>query len=400
MRHMKIDHRILLLSLVSGIFMGGIMGTRPLVPLLSNHLGATHLEIGIIVSFFSLLPLLFIVPLGRWVDRIGTKTPLILSSLLGSMGLMIPYFLESLSGIYTSQLISGLSQTIYVVAAQSFVGAMSEKGTGEINVTRFSIGVAIGSFIGPLVGGLLSDHWGYPFAFGVLGAIALSSALLAFFFFHQESSVPPSDPKLIPNTSSTKPRTLDLLKSTNIRRAIMISALVLLGKDMYLAYFPLLAASAGVSTTKIGLMVSINALAAILIRWFMPRLIESFTRNRVIIGSIFMSGLLFTLFPFFQNEWVLIGLSFTLGFGLGIGQPLSISTTLQFLPKDRVGEGLGLRLSINRLTQATGPALFGMLSQLFSLSSIFWLVGFIMMIGCMKTRIREEEAEPDLDHSV
>lgn len=81
-------------------------------------------------------------------------------------------------------------------------------------------------------------------------------------------------------------------------------------------------------------------------------------------------------------------LSFILGMGLGIGQPLSISTTILSLPKNRVGEGLGLRLSVNRLTQVVGPITFGAVANLLGYSAVFWIVGGVIFFGSFKTKIK------------
>ncbi|CAM5186084.1 hypothetical protein UACE39S_04424 [Ureibacillus acetophenoni] len=69
-----------------------------------------------------------------------------------------------------------------------------------------------------------------------------------------------------------------------------------------------------------------------------------------------------------------------------LGQPLSISATIQYLPKHRVGEGLGLRLSANRLTQLLSPLLVGGIAELVSMKGIFYLVGFILCVGSGKLR--------------
>ncbi|MFC0557602.1 hypothetical protein ACFFH4_00860 [Halalkalibacter alkalisediminis] len=72
-------------------------------------------------------------------------------------------------------------------------------------------------------------------------------------------------------------------------------------------------------------------------------------------------------------------LSFILGLSLGMGAPLSISRTITTLPKNRVGEGLGLRLSLNRLTQVVFPVLLVPLSLDYQVC--FDLSGFIIMSG-------------------
>ncbi|MFJ8266143.1 MFS transporter [Peribacillus asahii] len=72
-----------------------------------------------------------------------------------------------------------------------------------------------------------------------------------------------------------------------------------------------------------------------------------------------------------------------LGFCTGICQPLSIFATIIALPKERVAEGLGLRLTFNKLTQVIGSLSLGSLSSVFGTPSVFYTCGAIILIGSL-----------------
>lgn len=367
--------------IITLIYFTGVMGTRPLIPLLSSELEASTVEIGLIVALFPLLPFFFAIKIGQVVDRIGHKKPIIGSTIIGSLALGIPLFIPTLTGIYISQIVAGICQTVYAVSAQTFVSNRTVDSKKDDSIMIFSIGVALGTFVGPMLGGLFSEMWQYPVAFGLLGGIAVLSSILALFIdsTHHRLNEDEKQNNIF--------KSFHLLKFRNIRIAFLVSILILLGKDIYTAYFPLLALEFGLSNSMIGLIVSINAAGGILIRWLIPYLLNKFTRSSVVIGSIIGSGFFFFLIPFFESGVMLGIVSFLLGLGLGLGQPLSISTTAYSLPKDRVGEGLGLRLTANRLTQMSAPVLFGGIAQLISLPGIFWIVGIIILIGGTKAKI-------------
>jgi len=374
------------LSIISFVIMIGIMGTRPLVSLMAFDLGASPIEIGLIVALFPFLPFLFAIQMGQYVDRLGFKIPIIFSSFFCSVSLIIPYFVESLHGLYISQIIGGVMQTIFVISAQTMAGKTAEASieSRDKNIMKFSIGVALGSFVGPLIGGVASDQYGYPMAFGVLGLIAIFSTFFSVFL--------PKTLISIEKNITFKPsifNSLNLLNSVNVRRAFMISILILLGKDIYIAYFPLLALEFGLNNQQIGLIISVNAAAGILIRWSIPKLLTFMKRSSLIVYSIFLSGVCMILLPFLSDWYTLLFLSFILGLGLGIGQPLSISTTIMYLPENRIGEGLGLRLSANRMTQALAPLGVGLIAEVISMSGVFWFVGAIVVLGSKGTRTTE-----------
>src|SRR5699024_9594709 len=137
--------------------------------------------------------------------------------------------------------------------------------------------------------------------------------------------------------------------------------------------------------STIGMIISINALAGILIRWAMPFLLTKFSMNQVVAGSVFCSGILFFALPFSEPTTIIWILSFLLGLFLGLGQPLSISVTLYSLPKDYMSQGLGLRITVNRLVQVITPLLLGGTAQIFNIVSIFLITGIIFSVGAFKT---------------
>ncbi|TFJ89934.1 MFS transporter [Lentibacillus salicampi] len=83
------------------------------------------------------------------------------------------------------------------------------------------------------------------------------------------------------------------------------------------------------------------------------------------------------------NTTLLIVLSFVLGIGLGIGQPLSIATTVESLPNNKIGEGLGLRLTINRLTQLLTPISMGGVATIVGFGGVFYSTGAIVVVGIL-----------------
>lgn len=374
-----------LLGIITIFFMIGIMGTRPLVPILAKELEGTPFIIGMIVSLFPLLPFFLSVHVGRYISQIGSKGPLLLSSVFGVVSICIPFFWVNLVGLILSQVIAGVCNTYFVIAAQSYVGRTPEVSKRDEYVMKFSLGAAIGTFIGPAIGGVIADNSTISHSFLILGSITVLSLILSI-FLTKESNYEESQ-----NKEAVEANVYSFFKIKNFRRAIFISTLILTGKDIFTSFFPLLGVEMGMSSSAIGIIVSINALAGILIRWALPILLHNFSISKVVTLSIIFSGLCMLLLPLF-NQVIMIGIiSFLLGLGLGLGQPLSISITLYSLPKLLVSQGLGLRITANRFAQMSSPLLFGFVTQIINLSSVFWLTGAIYIFGSFKTTISESE---------
>ncbi|KKB38282.1 MFS transporter [Bacillus thermotolerans] len=377
----KRKHDRWLIFLCACLFMLGVAGTRPLIPLYADSLGAGSMEIGLIVSLFSFFPLLLSIPLGRTIDRKGTRGPLAISMCLGSLSLFVPYIMASLTGVYLSQVIAGLAQLIFAISMQAYAGQFSKAKLRNYYVALFSIGTSSGSFIGPIIGGVISDTADFPYAFLTASVILLLSVPFCLLF---PKKTAPNQEEL--KGQKKRSRASELLRLPALRRAVLVSIAVLWAKDAYTAFFPLLAAEKGLSTAAIGFLVSLNAGAGVLIRLVLPYLSKAARTEALITGSILLSSVILLFHPLVDHVIWLGILSFILGFCLGIGQPLSISTTIAALPAQRVAEGLALRLSFNKLTQLAAPAFLGAVSSVTGLGGVFYVTGIIILGGAIQPR--------------
>ncbi|WP_417433879.1 MFS transporter [Hoeflea sp.] len=361
---------------VASILIGCVYGTRPLVALQAHDWGASAFDVGLLTSAFSLLPAALIIPLSHLTRSLTLRLRVLTFSGLASVGLMIPFLVPDITGLYLSQLLTGMCFSGVLVFTLALIEENSTDSTRDHNISRYMVTASISTFLGPSIGGLIGSEFGYGYAFAAAAVVGLAVSTLCL----------PIKPSTQDRAEGHEGPTsaLDLLKRPRLRRALYISALVLMAKDMYVAYFPLIGQELGMSAATIGFIISINSLAGIFIRWMMPVMIARMGLDFVLASSFAVSGVLFVLVPVFSQTSALIAVSFLLGLGLGIGQPISISTTLAALTKDQLPTGLGLRIMANRVTQVTAPFAFGGMAQLAGVGSIFWGIGFIFLLGAWK----------------
>jgi MFS family permease len=79
--------------------------------------------------------------------------------------------------------------------------------------------------------------------------------------------------------------------------------------------------------------------------------------------------------------------AFLLGLGLGSAQPLTIMLTYHHAPQGRSGEALGMRLTVNKITQIAIPVVFGGIGTVFGLTPVFWAnAAFLLAGGVMSVK--------------
>ena len=353
--------------------------TRPLVTLFANDLGASTLDVGMLTASYSFFPLILAIYAGRFADRFGDKVPIVGGVIGGMTGLVVPYCFPSMWALYASQVIIGISHIFTHVSLQNLLGHVSTKETRDHNYSIFSLFIALSNFIGPIAGGYLAEHYSYAIAYIVSAVIGIVPILFTF-------TMPAIARKKEAEEASAareeeKSSTFGLLKIPVIRNAIATSALVLYSRDIFVAYFPLYALEIGMSNSRIGWVVALQGLAMIPVRLFLAKATKKWGREPVLLASILLAGATFALVPVTGDFYVLLTLSTLMGVGLGVGQPLSLSTTFNASPKNKTGEIMGLRLAVNRLSQLIAPLFFGIVGNWLGVASVFYVSGAFLLGG-------------------
>lgn len=362
-----------------------ILGSRPLVALLANDLGASKIEIGIIAATFAFFPLLFAVRAGGWIDRWGYFQPILIGSIGVSLALFLPFTFPSLGTLYLSQTLAGISQIFVNISLQNALGLNVKKENRDKIFGWFSFAVSGGQFLGPLLIGYGTEKYGFIAAFLIATLLSLIPILLGFFLFKQriipkETLIKNTEAKQ-ENATSDKLTALQIFKIKGMHQAMLASMLGQFTKDVMMTYFPLFAIAGGLSETEIGLILGLQGLSSMLIRVLQGKLLVKYTRKVVLLTSLFIGGFAFIALTFFHHTWYFASIAVIMGLGLGLAQPVSLVMVVNLSPPGQNGQVLGLRIAGNRAAQMISPILFGAIAQLAGLSPIFWVCGSILIFG-------------------
>ncbi|MDF1855896.1 MFS transporter [Pseudooceanicola sp.] len=372
---------------IAALVTAATFGSRPTVSLYAIEIGMSPAEIGVLVALFSLFPLFLTVPAGNFMDRHGTRQVLYLSLVITAIGLTLPWMISGRFMLYASQMLVGCGLTFHMLAAQKTAGDHPDPMVRERRIAVFSQGAALGSFAGPFYTGFVGQHLGFDWAMLLVAPLLLIGLLVMPFV---RTSAPNPAVAQAPRQRMSATRVLGY--HPYMARAFLISSLVLLGKDFYVAYFPVFADVRGISPAWIGIIIGIHNGGGVIMRVFQIPLVRRFGKSPTIIGSILISGIFFVFLPFTEGLVALTLISLAMGLGLGLGQPLSISTTVNLSPPDKTGEVLGVRLTANRLTQFVMPIGFAAIVTVSGITGAFVFVGLAMSLGSLRLNIPDPKA--------
>lgn len=357
-------------------------GTRPIISLFADSQGATAMIIGILFSVYAFLPMLMAIRVGKWLDQYGSRRMIFLGGSGVFLSLIVPFFYPGLGTLFFLQILMGFSNLFISVALQKTVGNLP--GHRDKLIATYTFTGSMGGLVGPLLSGFSYDHFGYQVTIGISAVVTVAALCIGLALgrlsWRSGESVYKTKSKGIGST-------WQLLRHVNLRKALLISGLVLYSKDLFVAYFPIYATHLGMTPSNIGILLSVSAGMSMTVRLVQFWLVKTFGRGRVLFITLLISGSTFLLIPFTSVPIFLGILSALLGAGLGLGQPLSLVYALKVSPEGRQGEVLGMRLTFNRASQFTAPILFGGIGGLLGLFPIFWVSGGILLLGAYFTRL-------------
>jgi multidrug resistance protein len=356
----------------------------PVLPLFAERLGASDVQVAMILTVYALAQLLFL-PAWGWVsDRIGRR-PVILVSLFGTVcSFVVLAFADSIEMIYVARILAGFFAASIgtAQAVVTDVTAPSERARG-----MGIIGAAFGAgmVVGPMIGGIAAEFdEKAPFY-----AVALLAALnFAVAWVRLPESRPPSlnPPRWSGLRHSFVPTPIRLMMAVHDRR---------IGLFLYLFFhlFSAFAVLEALITLYVGKVFGKEALdVGLLFAWIglvlmitqgvlLRRLVEQVGESRlVVIGLVAMgTGLAaVALVPDFR--WF-YAVGTVIAFGNGVTFPSFTSLYSKACEAENAGELLGQSQAMATTGRIVGPVCGGLVMQHWSPGMPFLIAGLMMLVA-------------------
>jgi MFS family permease len=347
---------------------------RTASPLLALKLGEGPVTVGLLLSVFSLIPIFLAIPTGRWVDRVGGRAPILLSSAMQAAGLLLPAAWPGIPALAVSALLVGSAHMLTMLAVNHLAGALGDARTRGSVFVWLTMGFSAGTTSGPLIAGFALDLGGNRAPFAIGGCLALLVGIALAMLRGR-----------LPDTRGEAPASpgsvLELVRDRLLRRVLIVSIVGPLGWDLFYVFIPLHGTSIGLSASNVGTVLSLFAIALFLVRLAAPALQRALGPWPLISACYAGAGLALCVFPFTSGVASLAAAAFCFGLFMGLAGPLQLYLSYEATPEGRKGEVSGLRQTLFNVTTTVAPTLVAALSTLVGFGPVIWATGAIMMAG-------------------
>jgi MFS family permease len=349
-------------------------GSRMTVMLFAATLGASPALIGVLAALFGLVSAFVAVRVGRWIDRVGPRRPIMVASSMVTLGAIVAGAWHEIPALFIAAPLMGTFNSMFQMTTHQTVGRYGKPEDRPANFSTQSLAISGATFLGPLIAGLAIDHLGYSNAFFVTAAFGFAPMVVVWMGLLKLPPAPVHKREEVTPVSGWA-----LLKDKELRRAYIAAATNNGIWSIWGFMLPLYGHSIGLSATAIGTLAACLAGGTVAIRFFTSLLVRRYKPWPLIVVSHVLIGVGFIGMPFTALYAVLVVLASIMGVGLGLSGPLSTTVMYDASPPDKVGEVIGLRMTMANLGQTLVPLLSGAVGAALGVAPVFWTVGALML---------------------
>ncbi|HEX2939038.1 MAG TPA: MFS transporter [Ruminiclostridium sp.] len=352
----------------------------PMITLiLTQKIGISKSNTGILATIFMLSQAPFILLGGKLVDKMGSKKIIVLFNTLGALAYIPCGFMKPNIGM---ALLIALAANLFSVSSPAYNSIVTELVDDKKIKSAYSIlylGYNLGLAIGPAIGGILFNKHLQALFFIDAATCIISTALVYFLVPNTDIRKKCSDTSFDLKDSAFKV----IIKSPSF---IIFSLILLAYNFCYSQWgFMLPLQSAGIFKSNgakfYSLLVSINAISVIVLTPFLTH----FTHKLRPLSVVAAGGLFYMLsFLMFAEGKVLLNFAFA-AIILTVGQILiNINVNIfvaQQTPQAYIGRANSVLSIINGAGIAVGPVIMGHVLLIFNFTSSWILISVLMFIG-------------------
>lgn len=341
----------------------------PVFGYLTKSMGASALELGLLMATMSAMQFLCAPTWGKLSDRIGRK-PVMLIGLFGfSLSFVLTGFSTQLWMLFAAQIIGGfLSAGIWPAVLAYVTDISTPEDRGKL-MGFMGASSGLGIIIGPAISSILAS-WGLTVPFFAAAAISLATMLMGAVLL-PESLEKGKQAHKVPKVSL-----IDTLK-TPLGTVFFIMLFVSFAGaclDGTAAYFimdkfhlteqassmPVLNSSMTLTGPNVmGVIFTIMGIVCVAVQLAVGPLIGKYgEKNTMLIGLVLLAGSMLVM-PFAMGLVSLVLIVSVMGIGMNLINPAVNTLVSKMAPPDRIGAMMGLLGSFNSVGRVLGPSVGG-----------------------------------------
>lgn len=355
----------------------GFSFALPFLPFFIRDLGVTETAdqafwSGILLASTGVTLAVFAPIWGILADRYGRKSMVIRSMFGGTVVLMLMSFVTSVGQMLVLRLLQG-ALTGTISASVALVASVTPARRSGFAMGMMQAAVLLGVAIGPMIGGVVADMFGYRVSFQV-GAVVVMLGGCLVYVGANESFVPPD-----PAAESDSPSLATLVKASGFAFAVLILFAVRFSNTMINPSFPIVIQEMLASPERLnsitGLIMAGGGIAGACAAAALGHAGDRLGHRRVVIICSLAAALTSSAHAFAGSLSTLACAHLLFGISVAGTMPAANAMIQQSTEAKHMGKAFGAASAIGILGIAVGPLTGGFLARQAGLRVPFLVAG-------------------------
>jgi MFS family permease len=357
------------------LFAVGQGAVIPIVALAARDVGASVPVAGLIVALRGIGTMLFDVPAGQLVGRLGERKAMVVGTglLLVSLGGAVVATSPPIFGAF--MFIMGWGWSMWLLARLTYVSeVMPIQLRGRALSTLGGVN-RIGNFVGPFLGALAITQMGIDGAYYV--HIVLLTLGLAVLLLIRD----PHGRAEVGGHTPTGVGTIIKDHSSVFLTAGVAATCISVLRSSRHAVIPLWAEQVGVDAAGVAVIFGISSALDMTLFYPAGMISDSFGRKRVAVPCLTLMATGFLLLPLTDSFVTIILVGLLIGFGNGLGSGIVMTLGADFAPEGARAAFLGVWRMVSDVGQAGGPLVAAAVAGVATLGAASLSVGALGLAG-------------------
>jgi MFS family permease len=351
-----------------------------LLPLHIQELGGTEIEIGVVMGLYSAIGIVCQPIIGPWVDAIGRRFFMLAGTALVLVAAVLAALFDSIGMLASARVLQGFGFSAYFVAMFSYVVDLVPPSQRGWALGIYGVSGFVATAFAPLVGEIIVRRAGFRVLFAVSAALAVIPLVLILRL---------RDTRIGGAAAVPAPGWLRGGLEDVLQRHMIVTFFFGLGSGTIFAFLPTFAQSLAVA--GLSLFYTAYAAAAIAVRIFGGRLIDTRGRRAVIVPSMFLQmvapallalvGVAVTRSSTTPVVPVLFVAGLVSGAAHGFLYPGLAALVTDLTAAARRATAVGVFSAMFLLGQTLGAVLFGAVAHWLGYASMWTMLTMLLLIG-------------------
>lgn len=366
----------------------------PFLPLFLTELGVTenlNFWSGLAVSAHFITGMIMMPIWGKLGDHFGRKPMLVRAGL----SLSLIYFLTGLSTeawhVVVARLANG-ALTGFIPMSIALVGTNTPPQYSARYVASVQTSSAIGTIVGPVIGGTLAGIFGVRGSLSASAVLVLISALLAIFFVQERRKPAPAEPTTL---------AADFRAAFRMPVMGLVLFISVVGQAASMSIQPVLVlqveAMVGQAASAFwsGIILALPGIAFALSATRWVGMLEQRPVTQVVTLAFLGTGIGYILSGMMGSIWFFIPMFFGASLFVSAFRPLAAALISTGVDADFRGRAFGLQSSATTMGGLIGPLFAGVIADWWGRSAVFIVMGALLLLAPLAVRrsaVRSVEA--------